>query len=386
MVGIVDPSCLEDKSAIAVIPAEGETTPRHALKENLAADESLRDTAMSARCLSALSFDTPEAPSVNMKVSVPPPRSEPIPVSSASSTCTRESDGGAFSDAEGVIHSNAHTAFPSPPARLHRDVSESLNAKVSTRKTSRQGRSTQRWITEKSECIRLVTGVVPILRDGKILFVSSRRKAEWILPKGGWENDETMEESAVRECFEEAGVLGVLGPQLHVVQYETRKAKKRRLELETMERDLKTEPDPKSLLSSYDSKSSPTSPDGKIEAESVKPEAAAATPVSAPLTDQDIARIRDQAAASKDDKHDDKASVASTSHSQVRMSLFPLYVNKVLDVWPESGRFRKAVDIDEAIAMLDFRPELKAALQEVKDRGLYNLEVVNSIAGKATAS
>jgi diphosphoinositol-polyphosphate diphosphatase len=231
-----------------------------------------------------------------------------------------------------------------------------------------------------------VTGVVPILRDGKILFVSSRRKAEWILPKGGWENDETMEESAVRECFEEAGVLGVLGPQLHVVQYETRKAKKRRLELETTERDLKTEPDPKSLLSSYDAKSSPTSPDRKVEAESVKPEAAAATPVSAPLTDQDIARIRDQAAALKDDKHDDKASVASTSYSQVRMSLFPLYVNKVLDVWPESGRFRKAVDIDEAIAMLDFRPELKAALQEVKDRGLYNLEVVNSIAGKATAS
>jgi ADP-ribose pyrophosphatase YjhB (NUDIX family) len=386
MVGIVDPSCLEDKSAIAVIPAEGETTPRYALKENLAADESLRDTAMSARCLSALSFDTPEAPSVTMKVSVPPPRSELIPVSSASSTCTRESDGGAFSDAEGVIHSNANTAFPSPPARLHRDVSESLNEKVSTRKTSRQGRSTQRWITEKSECIRLVTGVVPILRDGKILFVSSRRKAEWILPKGGWENDETMEESAVRECFEEAGVLGVLGPQLHVVQYETRKAKKRRLELETTERDLKTEPDPKSLLSSYDAKSSPTSPDRKVEAESVKPEAAAATPVSAPLTDQDIARIRDQAAALKDDKHDDKASVASTSYSQVRMSLFPLYVNKVLDVWPESGRFRKAVDIDEAIAMLDFRPELKAALQEVKDRGLYNLEVVNSIAGKATAS
>jgi hypothetical protein len=191
-----------------------------------------------------------------------------------------------------------------------------------------------------------------------------------------------MEESAVRECFEEAGVLGVLGPQLHVVQYETRKAKKRRLELETMEGDVKTEPDAKSPLSPYDAK--PATVDGKIEAESVKLDSAAATPVTAPLTDQDIARIRDEAAASKDDKHDDKASVASASYSQVRMSLFPLYVNKVLDVWPESGRFRKAVDIDEAIAMLNFRPELKAALQEVKDRGLYNLEVVNSIAGKAT--
>eukprot|EP00128_Syssomonas_multiformis_P002996 Colp12_sorted_trinity150504_noHs@17095 len=43
----------------------------------------------------------------------------------------------------------------------------------------------------------------------QILFVSSRaRPNEWILPKGGWENDETAEESAKREAMEEAGVIG----------------------------------------------------------------------------------------------------------------------------------------------------------------------------------
>ena len=95
-------------------------------------------------------------------------------------------------------------------------------------KTSRQGRATQRWITDPDshETIRLTTGCVPILRGGKILFVSASRKPEWILPKGGWELDETMEESAVRECFEEAGVLGVLGPKLSDIQYETRQSQK----------------------------------------------------------------------------------------------------------------------------------------------------------------
>ena len=55
------------------------------------------------------------------------------------------------------------------------------------------------------------------------------------------------------------------------------------------------------------------------------------------------------------------------------MMLFPLYVQKVYEDWPESGRFRKAVDIDTAIEMLDKRPELKQALIEVKERGLHLL-------------
>ncbi len=53
------------------------------------------------------------------------------------------------------------------------------------------------------------------------------------------------------------------------------------------------------------------------------------------------------------------------------MTLFPLYVSTVADVWPESGRFRKAVDIDEAIEMLESRPELRKAILDVKEEGQH---------------
>lgn len=47
---------------------------------------------------------------------------------------------------------------------------------------------------------------VPI-RDKSILLISSHHsQEEWVLPKGGWENDETAEQAAKRETFEEAGV------------------------------------------------------------------------------------------------------------------------------------------------------------------------------------
>jgi hypothetical protein len=53
------------------------------------------------------------------------------------------------------------------------------------------------------------------------------------------------------------------------------------------------------------------------------------------------------------------------------MTLFPLYVNQVLGSWPEEGRSRVAVDIDKAIEMLALRPEFKAALIEVNQKGLH---------------
>jgi diphosphoinositol-polyphosphate diphosphatase len=46
---------------------------------------------------------------------------------------------------------------------------------------------------------------IPVI-DGKVVLVSSARKQSYILPKGGWEDDETAEQSAVREAYEEAGV------------------------------------------------------------------------------------------------------------------------------------------------------------------------------------
>lgn len=293
------------------------------------------------------------------------PRRQPalhdaIPVSSSSSTCTRDSD---WSDAEGHVKA-------STPRCLDREVGERLNEKVSMQKVSRQGRLTQRWLMdpETAETVRLVTGCVPILKGGKILFVSSSRKAEWILPKGGWEQDETMEESAVRECFEEAGVLGTLGPRLKDVQYEPRKAKKRRLEQASMlEKKLKQESeDEVERRRSMGSESASPDPAG------------VSTPTTtntmpSPISREDMFRIRGQAQAANK-ASDETLSVGSTlssTYSQVRMTLFPLYVSEVHSTWPESGRFRKAVDIDTAIAMMESRPEFKVALQEVKDRGLH---------------
>jgi ADP-ribose pyrophosphatase YjhB (NUDIX family) len=391
-----------------------------------------------------------------------------VPVSSSSSTCTRESDNN-LSDAEGGIGggqvqliadaSSALTATNVNGDRSHaagigclgiihnttgnnarqesgqdqqqkREVDEQgggasdrWNAKVRLLKTSRQGRTSQRWLSDgqTGEAVRLVTGCVPVLRSGKILFISSSRQSEWILPKGGWEQDEAMEESAVRECFEEAGVLGSLGPPLSEVQYETRKAKKRRLEQQQLQQLLPTEDvrtkDPKTEATasplSYGAgvSTAPTilplppppsagpprefpqalaSPHSLPSPAPLKasPDAteAAASASSTPTTPHlDLARIRWLAQQNAPrGASDDTASVASNfsscthqtngnsnQHTQVRMTLFPLYVTDVHEDWPERGRLRTAVDIDQAIAMMDARPEFRAALEEVKARGLH---------------
>jgi len=279
----------------------------------------------------------------------------PVPISSTSSICTRESD--ALSDAE------KHGL--DTPLALHRSTSDRMNAAVSLRKTSRQGRASQRWITdsETNETIRLVTGCVPILQGGKILFVSANRKPEWILPKGGWEQDESMEESAVRECFEEAGVLGTLGPRLSVIQYETRKAKKRRLEQEVQLQ--------KRLKEDSESEDKPSNDDVSFD-EIVRRNSGD----SALLSDEAMSIIRSASQGKTLIGCDETASTASSfssPYSQVRMTLFPLYVESVADKWPEGGRLRKAVDIDDAIVMTESRPELRAALMEVKQRGLHLL-------------
>lgn len=63
------------------------------------------------------------------------------------------------------------------------------------RTESRNGRDHQRFANdpETGHLLRLTTGSVPIMKDGRILLISSSRKEEWILPKGGWESDEEME-------------------------------------------------------------------------------------------------------------------------------------------------------------------------------------------------
>lgn len=76
---------------------------------------------------------------------------------------------------------------------------------------------------EKGE--RLVAGVVPLNanKDMVLLIQSTKRKA-WVLPKGGWEKDEDVTEAAVREAWEEAGIVIQIESNLGHVR-EGRKAK-----------------------------------------------------------------------------------------------------------------------------------------------------------------
>ncbi|KAF9361722.1 hypothetical protein BGX34_006965 [Mortierella sp. NVP85] len=87
---------------------------------------------------------------------------------------------------------------------------------TSRSQVAREGRDKQLY----DNGARLVAGCVPIDKQGRrvLLVGSTKKKGEWVLPKGGWENDETQEEAAARETWEEAGALGrIVG---HLGEYE----------------------------------------------------------------------------------------------------------------------------------------------------------------------
>jgi diphosphoinositol-polyphosphate diphosphatase len=247
-----------------------------------------------------------------------------------------------------------------------------MQRRMLSMKKSRQGRESQRWLTdeESQQRVRLTTGCVPILKGGRILFVSSSRKPEWILPKGGWEEDENMEESAIREAYEEAGVLGFLGPALTPIQYESRKSKKRRKELEELrrsnsEKTVGQEYDASSRLPAVATPSVDGSPGSTSHCnDAMMVEQGTGTFLPDALMD----RLR---GSHLEFRSDDASSTASESYALARLTLFPLYVTEVRSNWPESGRFRKAVHIDEAIEMLSSREEFLSALIEVKKKNLH---------------
>ncbi|CDH49163.1 ddp1 protein [Lichtheimia corymbifera JMRC:FSU:9682] len=72
---------------------------------------------------------------------------------------------------------------------------------------ARVGREKQNYDAQGA---RQVAVAIPIKKETKqVLIITSSKYANvWVLPKGGWENDETQEEAAKRETYEEAGVLG----------------------------------------------------------------------------------------------------------------------------------------------------------------------------------
>lgn len=83
--------------------------------------------------------------------------------------------------------------------------------------TARTGRQHQRYDKE----YRLVAGCIPYrykesgeacngTQELEVLMVFSRDGMALLFPKGGWENDESVQEAACRETFEEAGVRGII--------------------------------------------------------------------------------------------------------------------------------------------------------------------------------
>ncbi|CAM8957987.1 unnamed protein product [Rhodiola kirilowii] len=84
---------------------------------------------------------------------------------------------------------------------------------------ARTGRHQQRY----EDGCRLVAGCIPYKyrpcdennnskseKIVEVLMISSPSGPGLLFPKGGWENDETVEEAAKREAMEEAGVRGEL--------------------------------------------------------------------------------------------------------------------------------------------------------------------------------
>ncbi|KAJ3669345.1 hypothetical protein LUZ60_011295 [Juncus effusus] len=91
---------------------------------------------------------------------------------------------------------------------------------------ARTGRHQQRYEGGR----RLIAGCIPFRYrncDGKnkvleVLMISSQSGPGLLFPKGGWENDETVEEAAKREAIEEAGVRGDLVGFIGFYQFKSK--------------------------------------------------------------------------------------------------------------------------------------------------------------------
>ncbi|KAK9474562.1 NUDIX hydrolase domain-like protein [Dipodascopsis tothii] len=89
---------------------------------------------------------------------------------------------------------------------------------------AREGREKQRYSASGA---RLVAGVVALNEDKtRVLVVTSTaRKDRYVFPKGGYETDEpTPQDAALREAWEEAGVIGTITGGLGVIE-DSRPAK-----------------------------------------------------------------------------------------------------------------------------------------------------------------
>ncbi len=81
--------------------------------------------------------------------------------------------------------------------------------------------------------VQLQCGVLPfsITEDGevRVMLVTTRRSRRWVIPKGWPMRNRTVADSAVREAYEEAGLLGsVVGDEpVGCYRYEKRRSARR---------------------------------------------------------------------------------------------------------------------------------------------------------------
>jgi diphosphoinositol-polyphosphate diphosphatase len=72
---------------------------------------------------------------------------------------------------------------------------------------------------------RLVAGLVPLnAAKTHVLLIQSTSRSGWVIPKGGWETDESCMEAAQREAWEEAGIVCKIDYDLGTIK-ETRTPK-----------------------------------------------------------------------------------------------------------------------------------------------------------------
>ncbi|KAF1803382.1 NUDIX hydrolase domain-like protein [Mucor lusitanicus] len=104
------------------------------------------------------------------------------------------------------------------PRSLSTPPPEDKSSNATTIKYTKKARHGHGQDVTDAHNIRQVAGCLPIDPASKrfLLISSSKNPEAWVIPKGGWETDETQEHAALRETWEEAGLKGRITRQLGV--------------------------------------------------------------------------------------------------------------------------------------------------------------------------
>lgn len=153
----------------------------------------LRKEHMTALELSNYCFESLDSPITKV------PSLDPKSSSSWNSSATSSSSSSSTSHNQNHLDprnaNNNHDNHQNHVVTVNLKAWDTFKRSILQRQESRTGRDRQRFDMDPvtGERIRLVTGTVPIMKNGHILLISSSSKPEWILPKGGWESDESCE-------------------------------------------------------------------------------------------------------------------------------------------------------------------------------------------------